>query len=550
MARAPRIMVVEPGGVRREVAITALPFRIGRQTGNELTLRDSRISRQQAQIVAPQGIYVLEDAGSRHGTFVNGQKIIRHELQAKDTIDFGMSDSYQLIYVGETASIEELIQRVESAPPAQQGSRELYHLGVLLDVARTMGTGLSLEDVLTTVVDAAIQVTRTERGVLLQANAAGELQTMVVRDAHRGTLRADEVQVSRSVLKRVVNTRREMIVSDTGDNPMSAGESVARLELHTVVAIPIEKLPTIEAVDATITTRQGELLGVLYLDSHTAVTAFSDLDREVLRTLARECATVIENARLFAASRAKARLDHEIEIASQIQRHLLPKSFPNSPTLEICGTTLACLSVGGDCFDVFELSAGRYGFFIGDISGKGISAALLATLLQGVFFTTAALEIPLEETVARVNKYLCERGIEERYATLFYGVLDPSGKLEYVNAGHVPPLLRRGDGSLDALAAESVPVGMFADAVFVSSTIQLAPNDVLVIYTDGVTEASNIQNELFDETRLRTILQAFQGTSGNDLAREITKGMREFTQGAPQADDITMLVVTHRGTPS
>ena len=106
MARAPRIMVIEPGGVRREVAITALPFRIGRQTGNELTLRDSRISRQQAQIIAPQGTYILEDAGSRHGTFVNGQKVIRHELQAKDTIDFGMSDSYQLVYVGETASIE------------------------------------------------------------------------------------------------------------------------------------------------------------------------------------------------------------------------------------------------------------------------------------------------------------------------------------------------------------------------------------------------------------------------------------------------------------
>src|SRR5580693_1800073 len=288
MARAPRIMVIEPGGVRREVAITALPFRIGRQTGNELTLRDSRISRQQAQIIAPQGTYIIEDAGSRHGTFVNGQKIIRHELQAKDNIDFGMSDSYQLIYVGETASIEELIQRVESPPPAQQGSRELYHLGVLLDVARTMGTGLSLEDVLTTVVDAAIQVTRTERGVLLLANPGGELQMVVARDAQKGTLRPDLLKVSQSVVKRVVNTRREMIVSDTGDEAggVSQQESVARLELHTIVAIPVDKLPVIETLDATISTRQGELLGVLYMDSHIPSSAFTDMDRDVLRTLA------------------------------------------------------------------------------------------------------------------------------------------------------------------------------------------------------------------------------------------------------------------------
>ncbi len=551
MARAPRIVVIEPGGVRRELAITQTPFRIGRQAGNELTLRDSRISRQQAQIVTVNGTFFLEDMGSRHGTFVNGQKILRHELIPKDNIDFGMTDSYRLIYVGEGATLEELIDRVEAPAPEHAGSRELYHLGVLLEVARTLGTGLSLEDVLTAVVDAAIQVTRTERGVLLLANPAGELQTMVARDAQRGTLRPDEVQISKSVLKRVVTSRRELVVSDTGDEPaMVSQESVARLELHTVIAIPIEKLPMIEALDATISTRQGELLGVLYLDSHIASSAFSELDREVLRTLAREGATVIENARLFAQARAKARLDHEIEIASQIQKNLLPKSFPNLPLVEITGSTLACLSVGGDCFDVFELKGGRHGFFVGDVSGKGISAALLATLLQGVFFTTAALDIPLAEVVSRVNKYLCERSGEERYATLFYGVLDPSGQLEFVNAGHVTPLLRRSSGELEALGSGCFPVGMFEEAEYAPSTVQMGPGEYLVIYTDGVTEASNMRNDLFEEARLRKLMEDFKGASAGELSDAVQSGMREFTQGAPQADDITLVVVHYRGQPS
>ncbi len=549
MPRAPRLVVIEPNGVRREVAINATPYRIGRQAGNELTLRDSRISRQQAQILTINGTVVLEDMGSRHGTYVNGTKTLRHELQPKDQVDFGMADSYKLLFLGEGATIEELVERVEAPAPASSGSRELYHLGVLLEVARTLGTGLSLEDVLTAVVDAAIQVTRTERGVLLLANEGQPgLQMIVARDAQRGTLRPDQLQVSQSVVKRVAQTRRELIVSDTGeDGGMSQQESVARLELHTIIAIPVDKLPVIENVDATISTRQGELLGVLYLDSHVPSSAFSDLDREVLRTLAREAATVVENARLFASSRAKQRLDHEIEIASQIQKNLLPKALPNLPDVSVAGSTLSCHSVGGDCFDVIELGGGRHGFFVGDVSGKGISAALLATLLQGVFFTTAAMDISLPGVFSRVNQYLCERSGEDRYATVFYGILDKLGRFEYVNAGHVPPLLKKKAGGLEGLGSANFPVGMFAEAEYQSARVQLDPGDFLVIYTDGVSEASNMMNELFEESRLRTIIENFSGDTVQQLGDAIREGMRVFTEGAAQSDDITILVIEYKG---
>lgn len=548
MPRAPRIVLVEPSGTRREVPVTVFPFRIGRQAGNELTLRDSRISRQQARIISTEGVFVLEDMGSRHGTFVNGEKVLRHELCPKDNVDFGMTDSYRFIWVGDEATLEELLEKVDAKGASQSSSRELYHLGVLLEVARTLGAGLSLEDVLTTVVDAAIALTRTQRGVLLSVDSAGQLKTSVARDNQRTSIPFEQVQISSGVLKRVVSTRRELIVSDTGeDKAMGAQESVARLELHTVVAIPVEKLPVIEALDATVSTRQGELLGVLYLDSHLPSSAFSELDREVLRTLAREAANVIENARLFAAARDKARLDHEVQIASQIQRQLQPKTLPQTAEVSVDAFTLACHSVGGDCYDVVSLPGNRHGFFVGDISGKGISASLLASLLQGVIFTTAALDIAPVEIVKRVNQFLCERSAEERYATMFYAVLDPAGNFDYVNAGHVPALVRRQSGELEALESANFPAGLFPEAEYTGSVAKLHPGDYVVIYSDGVSEATNMRGDLLEDAGLRKLIQEFTGQTVAELSAAIRAGVQAFTGGAPQSDDITLLVVQYHG---
>jgi phosphoserine phosphatase RsbU/P len=553
LANGPRLIVVEPNGTRRDVVISTFPFRIGRQAGNELTLRDSRVSRNQAQILSVEGKLVLEDCGSSHGTFVNGSRIERYELKPSDRIDFGISDSYQVTYVGEGATIEELVERIEAPAPDKGGTRELHHLGVLLEVARTLGSGLSLEDVLSVVLDAAIAVTRTEKGVLLLKNAAGQMEPLVARNAQRGTLRPEEVPVSQGVIKRVINTRREMIVGDqdapTGTAQTVSDTSIARLELHTVVAIPIDKLPVIEALDATIAVRQTELLGILYLDSRAPSSTFTALDREVLRSLAREAATVVENARLFAAARAKARLDHEIEIASGIQQRLLPKKLPDLPDVAVTGSTFACHSVGGDCFDVIELGGGRHGFFVGDVSGKGISAALLATLLQGIFFTTASTDISLPNVFSRVNKYLCDRSGDDRYATVFYGVLDQAGHFEYVNAGHVPPLILRHSGVIEGLASGNLPVGMFDEAEFSCESVDLQEGDFLIIYTDGISEAANIHSELFEEHRLRAVLEQFKGQTVDEITDAIRHGVKAFTAGAPQSDDITILAVQYKGQP-
>jgi sigma-B regulation protein RsbU (phosphoserine phosphatase) len=550
--RPPRLAVIEPSGAQREIEISPLPFRIGRQADNELPVRDSRISRRQAQIcVETSGAVLLEDLGSRHGTFINGQKVLRQELHPQDTIDFGIPNSYKLIFLGQESKLNELLERAAEPEPTHTGSRELYHLGLLLDVARSLGSGLALEDVLATVVDAAIQVTGTERGLLLLTGPDGALAPAVARNAQRGTLPPSQMQISQSVLKRVAETRRELIVRDTGDDPrIQQQASFAKLELHTVVAIPVDKLPTIQSGDATISTRRSELLGVLYLDSHQPSSAFSEMDRAVLGNLAREAATVIENARLFADARAKARLDHEIEIASQIQRQLAPASFPQLPYVSITASTLACFSVGGDCLNIMELEGGRLGFFIADVSGKGISAALLATLLQGVLDTTIAMNLPLGEAAQRVNRYLCKRSSDERYATLFYGVLAVDGEFEFVNCGHVSPMIRRASGAVEDLTEGNMPVGMFAEAEFSCACARLAPNDFLVVYTDGVSEAANPKGELYGEERLRQVLREFAGDSVEELAQSIQRSLSVFINGAAQSDDVTLLVARYRGPAS
>ena len=550
MPAVPKIVVIEPTGAQKEVDLAPVPYRIGRQAENELALRDNRISRHHAQIVADGARYFLEDLGSRHGTFVNGQKVLKHELKSNDNIDFGMPDSYRLIFRGEDDSIHNFVRRMDSSTDvAPASARGLHHLGLLLEVARSLHSSLSLEDVLTSVVDAAIRVTHTERGVLLLVEENGELKPSVARDSRQRLIAPEQLDISQSVLRQVMKSHREMIIADTADDAnVNQQASVVRLSLHTIVAIPLEKMPVMGSLETTMGGQPPKMIGVLYLDSHSPTTAFSELDREVLRTLALECATVVENARLFALSRQRERLDHEMKIAQEIQRLLLPKTFPESPEISIFGTNIACEMVGGDYFDIIELAGGRYGVVVADISGKGIPAALLASMLQGVFSATAGMDIPQHMVASRVNKYLQERSSDDRYATLFYGVIEPEGRIEYINAGHVPAMVRTATGQVYTLSSDNFPLGMFDFADYHSAQAMLQPGDFLVIYSDGISEARNMKEELYGEQGLRELLLKFDGTSLDDLTKAILSDVRVFTGGAPQSDDMTLLLVHYRGT--
>ncbi len=529
--------------------LPSTPLRIGRQADCDLVLRDGRISRQHAQITQESGKFYLEDLGSRHGTFVNQQKVTKQELHPSDTIEFGFANSFQLIFGGEEKKIEDLLERVDSPPPSSASSRELYHLGVLLEAAGAIYGHMLLEDMLAAVVDAAIRVTGADRGVLLLAEeVSGELQPSVARESGQRTLPHSEVRVSTSVLKQVAETRRELVVADIGEEQaLREQASIVGEALRTLLAIPLERQPTIRSGDSTVVASRPGLLGVLYLDSRRPLTAFSELDRQVLRSLAAEAATVVENARLFAEGRERERLERELEIASDIQQQLLPKALPKEPHLLAVGKTVACRAVGGDCYDVVDLPGGACGFVVADVAGKGMPAALLASMLMGSFCATASGSLSLSELAKRVNHRVCDRTDESSYATLFYAIVQPNGAVEYTNAGHVPAFLRRQSGDLVALEAQNFPIGMFDFAEFSSGTAQMEPGDFLVMYSDGVTEAANPAGELYGEDSLRHVLKAFSGTEAQQLLDEILVAVRAFTSGYAQADDITVVVLQYFG---
>ncbi len=542
-----KFILVEPTGTRRELGLTKIPFTIGRQAGNDLILRDTRVSRQHAVIVTDNGSYVVEDRGSRHGTYVNGARIERHALRPNDRIEFGPQSAYALIFASGESALPQLLKRVETPAPAAAPARELRNLNLLLEVGRGLQSGLALDEILATVVDAAINVIAAERGFLFLRNDAGEVEFCVGRDRMQRSLDKNEA-VSQSVIEKVLRHPRELCLTDSRADPRFSGQqSILNLELRSIICLPLRRMAGLRSSTTTVVNHSQETLGVLYLDSRKPVAAFSEMDRQLLQVLAGEASTAIENARLFTAARAKERLDQELAIARSIQQALLPKGFKQYDFFQVTGLTLPCEQVGGDYFDLVEIPGRRYGFVVADVSGKGVSAALLTSMLQGAFSTTASLGQPPERIAQHVNGFICQRAEVNRYATLFYGVLDPSGEFTYVNAGHLAPVLVGGTGGLRQLGAQSFPLGLFLEATYQATSVRLAPGDLLVFYTDGITEAANPEGEPFGLNLLEETLAQNATASVEELSQRILDAVTAFTAGAYQADDMTLMIVRYHG---
>src|ERR1700726_1775123 len=483
--------VVSPDGARRYVRVTQMPFLIGRgaETGNHLQLADRRISRNCAASVTEASKFYIEDRGQRRGLFVNGEKVESRELQDGDSITFGLDDSYEIIYRSaanaSTDSLPHLLTRIEHITSSEPGSGGLRKLNLLLEATTLLHSQLPLDTVLGHMLDHAVSVTDADRGLLLEADDKGTLKVRLARRSGGMRLPPESLSPSQTAIQLALRRQSAVITEDLAqaDMDLQAAQSIVAQRLRAVVVIPLYAMSRANTDQSMINIKRGDFLGVLYLDSRRPA-AFSKLDRQILDALDADAASILDNARLVERDRERQRLEQEINIARDIQQALLPRDFREYPHLAVTGFNLPCLSVGGDYFDVFSLGDTRTAFLLADVSGKGLGAALCTNLLQGAL-SGMTLGTDPARVFNHVNRFLCDHSEIGRYATMFFGILDESGHLEYINAGHPSPILIRRGGNADEAFTEGwFPVGLVPEAEYATACVKLEPGDTLALFSD------------------------------------------------------------------
>lgn len=515
------------------MAISPLPFAIGRQSDNQLVLKDNRVSRQHARVVREGEDLWIEDQDSRQGLFVNGLRLKRARLHHQDRIDFGLADGFALVYLAEEEPIGRLYDRVA-------GPENLAKLRSLVEVARAVQRSLSTDEVLRAVVDAALTITGAERGFLLMnLDEDQDLEIAVARDRHKNELDKTDLSVPTRIIRAALESREEMLSMNfdpLAEQGVLPEHTVARLELRSVICVPLVRMRGEEAVGTQ---------GLLYLDSRVGRADLSAGNPELLQTLALEASTILENARLLEEERQNQKLEEEMEIARSIQRSLLPASLPATGWFQAAGSSQPASRVGGDYFDVHTAEHGSWSIVVADVSGKGASSALLAALLQGAFMAAGAVAIPT--LLARLNAFLLERTQGEKYATVFYAVLQPDGLMAYANTGLCPPLIVRASGELEPLDPTSMPIGMLEEAQFDVAHVQLHAGDLVVCHSDGVEDAQNPAGETFGKKRVKAAAHAVRHLPVAEAHEAFRRVVLDFVAGTDLADDLTVLVLGYSG---
>src|SRR5919107_1775100 len=291
------------------------------------------------------------------------------------------------------------------------------------------------------------------------------------------------------------------------------------------------------------------IFGMIYADSPLATSRFSEDHLKVLTTLGSVAAIRVENTRLLEEHLEQERFERELQLAREIQQRFQPSAPPPVPGYELQGISFPSYQIGGDYYD-FILCSDRLVVALGDVSGKGTSAALLMSSLHAAVHAQVASCRPITETVGAVNRYLADNTPANRFVTLFYAELDPlTGSLSFINAGHNPPIIAHGGGTLEHLAAGGLPLGIIPEFDYREGRTQLRPGDVLVAYSDGVTESQNPSGEEFGTARLQEAIAQNLHRSAAGIRDKIEAALSTFAQGTPAGDDVTLVIVKREPEP-
>jgi serine phosphatase RsbU (regulator of sigma subunit) len=536
-------LVFVQGNEQRTINLDHTPFTVGRKIDKDLVIPDPRVSRDHALIASENGQFYVVDQGSKHGTFVNGERVQRKTLERNDRLEFGVRDVAYVIFHPQHATsntAREFLSQI-SGIQISTDTTDLEKLTLFLEAARKLNTTGVLDEILVTLLEATLKLTRAERGYVFMRSEDGNLQLAAGRNSKSEPL-LDDKTISHSILDDALKSNSEFVITDTSQSLDLAGRhSIVAYDLRTVICIPLRK-PLVQATrDAQVATptSSGEVMGALYVDSRFASRDISGVSNDILRAIATEAASLIENARLVQAEEAGRRYQQELSIAASIQQRLMAVTIPEVPFAKLAGRNISCKEIGGDFFDAVNTEEGL-AVVLADVSGKGVSAALIASQLQGMIYSELSAGMPLREIVTTVNGFFTHKHIGEKYATLIIARIRRDGELEYVNCGHVPPLLvcnhevmRPPHGNL--------PVGLLSDANYESDHCSLHAGDRLILVTDGVTEAENARGDFFEDSRLEAV------AAKSSTLEDIFSAVANFCGGTPLSDDCTVVELVYTG---
>ena len=557
------------------VKLDKMRLTIGRSSRNDICIGDPFASRLHAEIVREGDQILLVDNGSANGTFLNGQRVTgTARLQTGDLVRIGETEieysaGDQSMLSGATVflsgpagaqlpadtittpipgrSTSELLSSIQSGamsgerrgPSTTSSSRTALApqapVRDLLSIVSQVGIALlprtTLEDTLKITIDLVFQAIPAERGFLF-LKEGDELICKLARGAHEGALpTASQVQLSRSITNKVLSEGESVLTSDAMHDPrFQSQNSIVLSQIRSVMAVPLVS--------------GEETFGMIYVDNpfHNR---FKAEDLNVLTTIASVASIKIEHERLLEERLEKRRMEEELKVASEIQMRLQPVAPPKIEGWDMTAVSFPCREIGGDYYDFIQRKwDNRLVLAVGDVSGKGTGAALLMSSLHAAVRAQSQARWSISEVMGQINQYIFENSPSNKFLTLLYGELNTdTGSLAYSNAGHNTPMLIRRSGPMVKLDKGGLPIGLMPGVAYQQDTVSFEAGDVLIIYSDGITESINEKDEEFGEHRLIEVVKNNLSRSASGIRDRMDEALSRFVGTTAPIDDMTLMII-------
>ncbi len=551
----PQLFVKNSDDSQENYPISRLRTTIGRSARSDVCIPDAFASRLHAEVRQESDGFWLQDLGSANGTRYNGNVVsnpiplvsggviqigetkitFQQEKQKVNKNATLIADNTQALDPSMTISFTRNQNTTSNLIENNQSSSRNDLLGLISKVGVALLSSSGLDDTLDQVATLVFDAVPADRVVIMLKDETENDGMKIAVARERGNdSQPDEVRISRTVMEEVMINGKSVLTADAQHDPKFASQTMSLLGVRSVLAVPLS-------------VNTEEVFGIIYADSPTHENTFTEEHLNILTTLASVASIRVENAALTEERIERERMERELALATEIQQRFQPSAPPLMDNYELQGISFACYEIGGDYYDFIPRYDGKMLVALGDVSGKGTAAALLMSSLHAAIHAQTAAKSSLIETVKSVNEYLSDNTPSNRFITFFIAALDPvNGEIQYINAGHNPPLVSRADGSVEELDSGGFPLGIMPMAEYELGKIQLAPGEGVIIYSDGVNEAENIDGEEFGMKRFKEVVQSNYAKSASGLRDKIESAVSAFTKTAPANDDITLVIVKRK----